>query len=66
MPQFLPDPLLIYTGFLKYPLELRKKKSVRTEKKFQLVYTEIFFQFKLRTEKKISVRTEKKIKLVYN
>ena len=28
-------PLLISTGFLKYPLEL-KKKSVRTEKKFQL------------------------------
>ena len=28
-------PLLISTGFLKYPLEL-KKKSVRTEKKIQL------------------------------
>ena len=30
------NPLLISTGFLKYPLELKKKKSVRTEKKFQL------------------------------
>ena len=37
-------PLLISTGFLKYPLEL-KKKSVRTEKKIHLVYTEVFFQF---------------------
>ena len=35
-------PLLISTGFLKYPLEL-KKISVRTEKKFQLVYTDFFF-----------------------
>ena len=33
----VPVPLLISTGFLKYPLEL-KKKSVRTEKKIQLVY----------------------------
>ena len=30
-------PLLISTGFLKHPLEL-KKISVRTEKKIQLVY----------------------------
>ena len=32
--------------FLKYPLELQKN-SVGTEKKFQLVYTEFFFQFLL-------------------
>ena len=38
-----PDPLLISTSFLKYPLELKKKKSVRTEKKIQLVYNWIFF-----------------------
>ena len=36
------DPLLISTGFLKYPLEL-KKNSVRAEKKNQLVYTDFFF-----------------------
>ena len=41
------NPLLISTGFLKYPLELKKKNSVRTEKKIQLVYTEILFQFLL-------------------
>ena len=41
------NPLLISTGFLKYPLEL-KKTSVRTEKNFQLVCTEIFFQFLLK------------------
>ena len=40
-------PLLISTGFLKYPLEL-KKTSVRTEEKLQLVYTEFFFQFLLK------------------
>ena len=38
-----PDPLLISIAFSKYPLEL-KKKSIRTEKKNQLVYTEIFLQ----------------------
>ena len=31
-----PYPLLISTGFLKYPLELKKKNSVRIEKKNQL------------------------------
>ena len=35
MNTFKTNPLLISTGFLKYPLEL-KKNSVRTEKKFQL------------------------------
>ena len=40
-------PLLISTGFLKYPLNW-KKNSVRTEKKNQLVYTEILFLFLLK------------------
>ena len=37
---FTSFPLLISTGFLKYPLELKKK--------IQLVYTEFFFQFLLK------------------
>jgi hypothetical protein len=56
------NPLLMSTGFLKYPLEL-KKKIVTTEKKNQLVYTDffsIFFSSNLQLKKK-SVRTEKKI-----
>ena len=38
------NPLLISTGFLKYPLEMKKKKNqLELKKKNQLVSTEIFF-----------------------
>ena len=46
-------PLLISTGFLKYPLEL-KKKSVRTLEKFQLVYTDFLSQFEMNAKMDIS------------
>ena len=39
-------PLLISTGFLKYPLELKKK--------FSYNLTEIFFQFEINAEMDIS------------
>ena len=41
----LSFPLLISTGFLKYPLELKKKIQLELKKKIQLVYTEILIQF---------------------
>jgi hypothetical protein len=47
------SPLLISTGFLKYPLEL-KKISIRPEKIFQLVCTEFLSQFEIIAEMEIS------------
>ena len=46
------NPLLISTGFLKYPLELKKKNQLELEKKSVSLYW-----------KKNSVRTEKKMQL---
>ena len=41
-------PLLISTGFLKYPLELKKKNQLELKKKFSYKLTEIFFQCSLK------------------
>ena len=60
-------PLLISTGFLKYPLELKKNFSYNWKKNSVSLYwnvfsvlTEILFQFYTYNWKKISVITEKK------
>ena len=57
----MPNSLLISTGFLKYPLELKKnsvrtekKNSVKTEKKFQYKLTEFLSQFEINGEMDIS------------